>query len=509
MDKFNKILFGTVKVATAGIVNISADKQKIVIKDPLTGTADMLKKGSDKLFRNKNEGVWIGNRPIEELGNKNTTFGFSSAALRVFNVDLMHQAVMVDGKVYSLSNDIGGDIQLKEVTSDYEKNKYEWRYRGKSQITTKFFEKMIQEVNLYHAKYNLAFANCQDVSDALSKYALGLYTQKQCLFYILPKIDSLGEAVLYGIFANTGIKAYTRLVTDINSIEKNFTEIEQEKITLEFMIFQEEQSLLSIIYGTLKRIKSRGSQFQMRNVSKTIKQELKQCWFRSKKMLDLNSVQKRDYEQINGIRYGFQIISIPFLMMNKNDLFLPTTILQPKKVQKALQKLNEGVWILKNLNKEFDNNNAAFCFSSAAKKQKNQPQIKKQKNKILLFQSIQVATLLTKIKKENHQKCNCQNNNMIKKGLGNLIRNINGGFLIVNKAIEEIGDNNATFSLLRNFNCSIKENIQIKIRRIETHFQDIIRSTEGCSAQCIVNTSIIKQEFGIKDPLKTRSEMIK
>ncbi|KAL4507525.1 hypothetical protein ABPG73_012213 [Tetrahymena malaccensis] len=218
MDKFNKILFGTVKVATAGIVNISADKQKIVIKDPLTGTADMLKKGSDKLFRNKNEGVWIGNRPIEELGNKNTTFGFSSAALRVFNVDLMHQAVMVDGKVYSLSNDIGGDIQLKEVTSDYEKNKYEWRYRGKSQITTKFFEKMIQEVNLYHAKYNLAFANCQDVSDALSKYALGLYTQKQCLFYILPKIDSLGEAVLYGIFANTGIKAYTRLVTDINSI---------------------------------------------------------------------------------------------------------------------------------------------------------------------------------------------------------------------------------------------------------------------------------------------------
>ncbi|KAL4480049.1 hypothetical protein ABPG74_020565 [Tetrahymena malaccensis] len=218
MKSFTKIFYGALRIATAGMVNVSVDKSKIVLKDPFTGLADLIKKGSDKLFRNRNQGVWIGNRPIAEFGNEEVTFGFSSAALRAFNLDVMHQAVMVDGHVYSLSNDKGGNIQIKEVFSNYEKTKYEWRYRGESKITIQNFEQMIEQLNQHNAKYNIAYANCQDVSDALSKYALGLYSKEKSLFLIFPKAYNIGDALLYGIYSGSGAKALDRLATDISII---------------------------------------------------------------------------------------------------------------------------------------------------------------------------------------------------------------------------------------------------------------------------------------------------
>ncbi|KAL4480051.1 hypothetical protein ABPG74_020567 [Tetrahymena malaccensis] len=218
METFGKILFGAVKVVSLGTINANPEKGKIVFKDPITGTADLLKKGADKLLRKRDEGVWIGSRPIENLGDQQLTFGFSSAALRIFNSDIMHQAVMVDGKVYSLCNDKGGDIQIKEVTSNNQKNKYEWRYRGKTQTTNYEFENMINRFNTQSIQYHLAYANCQDVSDALSKYALGIYTEKEIFIFIFPKADNTQQALLYSVFSVSGAKAFHRMDTDLETI---------------------------------------------------------------------------------------------------------------------------------------------------------------------------------------------------------------------------------------------------------------------------------------------------
>ncbi|KAL4489848.1 hypothetical protein ABPG72_022488 [Tetrahymena utriculariae] len=208
METFGKILCGITSGLTLGIVNLDIEKETVVIKDPVTGISDLLKKGLDKGLRNKSEGVWIGTRPIDELGG----FGVSSAPLRFLNLDVMHQAVMVDGRVFSLANDKGDTIKIKEVFSNKKIKKYEWKYRGK----TKFdLDEIIEKANDFQVDYNLTFANCQDVSDALSKYALGIYSVQECLFFIFPKVNKIQEAIILGVFVGIGGKALARLGGDI------------------------------------------------------------------------------------------------------------------------------------------------------------------------------------------------------------------------------------------------------------------------------------------------------
>lgn len=49
-----------VKTLTLGVVNYETGN--LIIKDPVTGTGNMLKQAKDALINNFNEGVWIGKR---------------------------------------------------------------------------------------------------------------------------------------------------------------------------------------------------------------------------------------------------------------------------------------------------------------------------------------------------------------------------------------------------------------------------------------------------------------
>lgn len=59
------------KVLTVGIVNVETGK--LIIKDPITGTGNMLKQAKDAIFNDFDEGVWIGKRVLES-----NTIGWST-----------------------------------------------------------------------------------------------------------------------------------------------------------------------------------------------------------------------------------------------------------------------------------------------------------------------------------------------------------------------------------------------------------------------------------------------
>ncbi|KAL4479528.1 hypothetical protein ABPG72_011850 [Tetrahymena utriculariae] len=195
-----------VKVATLGIVNLNDDG--VVFKDPITGLSDTLKSGIDCL-RKFDKGVWTGTR-----GLNGGEIGLSSGVLRLFNTDMVHQAVRINGISYSLTNEKQNEIQVKEISS-YETQTYDWKYRGQSEVNDYQMKSIIRDVNNYSVKYNLLLANCQDVSDSLSKYALGLYDRSFCLQIIFPGIESESEAFLYSIGVVLQGKTMIRALTDI------------------------------------------------------------------------------------------------------------------------------------------------------------------------------------------------------------------------------------------------------------------------------------------------------
>lgn len=139
---------GVVGVATFGIIN--PDKQgNITLKDPITGIADITQNVTDAILRDKNKGVWIGIRNIS-----GSFLGLSSAALRIFNSDIVHQAVMVDGHAFSLNNDKGHDIKIVRE-SDEEKDLYDWTYQGETKREMFQIEAIINEINQGQQKYNV------------------------------------------------------------------------------------------------------------------------------------------------------------------------------------------------------------------------------------------------------------------------------------------------------------------------------------------------------------------
>ncbi|EAR92636.1 hypothetical protein TTHERM_00094270 (macronuclear) [Tetrahymena thermophila SB210] len=194
------------KAVTFGVVNLT--KYGVVFKDPITGISDILKSGMDCL-RDFNEGVWTGTRGLNE-GN----IGLSSGVLRLFNADMIHQAVRINGISYSITNQKQDQIQVKEISQN-ETETYDWKYRGKSKVSDSEMKSIIKDVNNYSVSYNLLLANCQDVSDSLSKYAMGLYDKYFCLYIIFPKMDSLSDAIFQGIATSGQVKTVIRLYNDI------------------------------------------------------------------------------------------------------------------------------------------------------------------------------------------------------------------------------------------------------------------------------------------------------
>ena len=56
----------TIKLLTLGTVNYETGK--LILKDPVTGMGNMLKKSKDYLMHDFNDGVWIGKRPFNNIG---------------------------------------------------------------------------------------------------------------------------------------------------------------------------------------------------------------------------------------------------------------------------------------------------------------------------------------------------------------------------------------------------------------------------------------------------------
>jgi len=79
-----------VKLATFGMVNITDGG--LIIKDPITGTCNMLKQTKDAIFNNFHSGVWLGKRPFQQ-----NLVGFSTFALENLNWNTLHYVVRVDG----------------------------------------------------------------------------------------------------------------------------------------------------------------------------------------------------------------------------------------------------------------------------------------------------------------------------------------------------------------------------------------------------------------------------
>lgn len=52
-----------VKTLTLGMINYETGN--LIIKDPVTGTGNILKQAKDALFNEFDEGVWIGKRNLE------------------------------------------------------------------------------------------------------------------------------------------------------------------------------------------------------------------------------------------------------------------------------------------------------------------------------------------------------------------------------------------------------------------------------------------------------------
>jgi hypothetical protein len=78
-----------------GMINID-DKKQITLKDPVTGIMNI---GKDILnvSRSKNEGVWIGKRPLD---SKKTAF--NSLFFEHFGWNTQHYCFMFDGCAYHL-----------------------------------------------------------------------------------------------------------------------------------------------------------------------------------------------------------------------------------------------------------------------------------------------------------------------------------------------------------------------------------------------------------------------
>ena len=100
-NKYNKVdsiliimwdfFTATVKVASLGIINIH-NNGSVAIKDPITGTGNMLAGAYSHIVHNIDKGVWLGKRPMKDI-----KIGLSSYALSGFNSDIMHYAIRVDG----------------------------------------------------------------------------------------------------------------------------------------------------------------------------------------------------------------------------------------------------------------------------------------------------------------------------------------------------------------------------------------------------------------------------
>ena len=63
-----------IKTVTLGIVNYETGK--LILKDPITGTGNLIKKAKDSICHDFDKGVWIGKRVLDD-----STVGFSSYAL--------------------------------------------------------------------------------------------------------------------------------------------------------------------------------------------------------------------------------------------------------------------------------------------------------------------------------------------------------------------------------------------------------------------------------------------
>jgi len=56
------MLSGIVKISTFGMVNIT--DRGFIIKDPITGTFNILKQTKDYIFHNFHTGIWLGKKPF-------------------------------------------------------------------------------------------------------------------------------------------------------------------------------------------------------------------------------------------------------------------------------------------------------------------------------------------------------------------------------------------------------------------------------------------------------------
>jgi hypothetical protein len=86
-------IFGFLRILFIGMLNIKPSS--VVLKDPLTGINDIIKDGLN-LTRDKNKGVWIGKRPL----NNCLHLGFASLFFENFGLNYLHYCFRIEGKSY-------------------------------------------------------------------------------------------------------------------------------------------------------------------------------------------------------------------------------------------------------------------------------------------------------------------------------------------------------------------------------------------------------------------------
>ena len=83
--------------------------------------------------------------------------------LDALNVDVMHYATKVDGRIYNLTGDIANAtpivMEFLNVT-DKANETFNWEYIGKRKREMDEIEKLVHEINNRKLKYSLMNKNC-------------------------------------------------------------------------------------------------------------------------------------------------------------------------------------------------------------------------------------------------------------------------------------------------------------------------------------------------------------